>query len=118
MCNRSAFKIFGLTLGLSFIASSATADSQLDNLFLPLVSSTETITVAYRGKPPYRDRQQVRAKLKAQQDVSARLNTQQAARAKNLDKTELSALEISEKEDKSPITGKSTRKRYGHPYHR
>ena len=118
MNTRSAFVIFGLSLGLSILASAAMADSQDDNLFLPSISSTETITLAYRGKPPYKDRQQVSAKLKAQQDVSAKLQTQQAARAKNLDKTELSALEISEKDDKSPSIGKSTRKRYGHPYHR
>ena len=118
MCNRSTLKIFGLTFGLSILASSAVADSQGDNLFLPSVSSTETITLAYRGKPPYKNRQQVRAKLNAQQDVSAKLKTQQAARAKNLDKTELSALEISEIDDKSPNTGKNTRKRHGHPYHR
>ena len=118
MCNRSAFKIFGLSLGLSILASSAMADSQDDNLFLPSASSIGTITVAYRGKPPYRNRQQVRAKLNAQQDVSAKLQAQQAARVKNLDKTELSALEISEKDDKSPNTGKNTRKRYGHPFHR
>ncbi len=103
-----AFKIFGMSFGVGILASSALAAAPGDNQFVSSIASTETIIVAYREKPPYRNRGQVRARLKAQQ----------VARTKGLEKTELSAMEISEKDDKSPFSGKNTRKRYGHPYHR
>lgn len=106
MSNRPALIIFGL----SILAGSAMAEPQRGNLFLPSVTPAKMITAGFTGKPPYRNRHQFITKIKEQK--AARAATE------NLDKTELSALEISEKDDKSPITGKSTRKRYGHPYHR
>ena len=112
MKNRPTFKIFGLglTFGLSLLSGSAMSDTQTSNMFLPSYSTTEIITVAFKGKPPYRNRHQFLAKLRAQE--AARTETE------SLEKTELSAMEIGEKANESPVTGKSLRKSYGHPYHR
>lgn len=103
-------KSLGLIFGLSMTTGIATAGSQTENPFLPSYSSAETITVAFKGKPPYKNRAQHLAQLRAQQ--AARAETEA------LEKTELSALEISGESGKSTSKTKRFRRKTGHPYHR
>ena len=110
MNNNLALKAIGLTFGMSILAGTALAETQAGNPFLPSYSRTDTITLAFKGKPPYRNRNQVLAKLRAQE--AARAETE------NLEKTELSAMEIGANADETVSTTKNTKKRYGHPYHR
>ena len=110
MKKHSVLKKLGITCGLSIIAGTALADAQPGNPFLPSYSSAETITVAFKGKPPYRNRAQHLAQLRAQQAAKAE--------TENLERTELSALEIGDETGKSTTPSKKYRKKYGHPYHR
>ena len=110
MNNLPALKPFGLAFALSILASTAMAETQDDNFFLPSVSPAEKITVAFKGKPPYRNRHQVWAQRRAQKAASGE--------TENLEKTELFALETGGNNEESPVIKKSVRKRYGHPYHR
>ena len=110
MKNITFSKSLSLAAGLSILAGTALADSQVNHLFLPSNTPAETITVAFKGKPPYHNRQQVRAQRRAQETARAEIE--------NLEKTELSALEIDVNSEEPPVNKKSSRKKYGHPYHR
>ncbi len=103
-------KSLALIFGLSMASGIATAESQSENPFHPSYSSAETITVAFKGKPPYKNRAQHLAQLRAQQ--AARAETEA------LEKTELSALEIGDETVKSTSKTKKFRRKTGHPYHR
>ena len=103
-------KSLGFIFGLSLVSGIASAETLSENPFLPSYSSAETITVAFKGKPPYKNRAQHLAQLRAQQAARAETET--------LEKTELSALEIGGETVKSTSKTKKYRKNYGHPYHR
>lgn len=87
-------------------ASCVFAGSDSNYQYLRSHTDSEVITLAFAGKPPFKNRHILNSKRREQ--------AQQLSKA-NIEKTELSALEIHEKGEQ---LRKSTRKRYGHPFHR
>lgn len=107
--HRKLVHTFGLAIGASVVMSTAViADTRLENLFLSNYTPAETITVAFKGKPPYRNRLQISRKRKSE-------NTNSSA-TRGIERTEIYALEITDEVETSSKKA-STRRRHGHPYH-
>lgn len=88
-------RIFVFTIILNGFSNVAIAASQTDNPFLPHLSDTQKLAKGFIGKPPYRNRAHI-------------------MRQRKVEKTELSALEISEQSDSS-LAKAVHQKKFGHP---
>lgn len=101
-----ALKTFTASVVLACSAGSVSAGSNSNYLFLRSNTEADSMTLAFTGKPPFRNRHVLNAKRRAHAEQLNKANTE---------RTEMSALEI---KDKDKQVRKSTRKRYGHPFHR